>query len=313
MKRPGPELKMPDVKLPAFAVDVYDDLRDRRLLPLVALIVVAIAAVPFLLGGDAEAPVEVAPSDSGDGVVGGASGGASFAVVEATPGLRDYRKRLRRQDPTDPFDQQYAAPQGGGGSGGSGGGSTGGGSGGSAGSSGGGSGSSIPSGGSGSDSGGSSGGGSSGGSGDGGIRLIEFRFTVQVSHSEKTASGGQKMSEPQVRRRVPALTQLPGKKVPVVAVAGVNLHNGKVFFLVSDDVRSLDGDFTCKTRPPNGLCELLEIEPGFPLEAVYGQNKARYRFKVTKIEAVRAGKPGDGGSTESARDVEDGILQNFSK
>ena len=47
----GPELKMPDLKMPQFLVDLYWDLRDRRLLPLVGLVLVAIVAVPFLLGG----------------------------------------------------------------------------------------------------------------------------------------------------------------------------------------------------------------------------------------------------------------------
>lgn len=312
MKRVGPELKMPELKPPAFAVDVYDDLRDRRLLPLVALIVVAIAAVPFLLGSDAETPLEAQPPIAGDAVAGAASANASLAVVEATPGLRDYRKRLRGE-PSDPFRQQYAASPGGGEGGG---GSSGGGSGGS-GSSGGSSTDGASTGGGGS-TGGSGGGSSDGGSGaesgsDGEVRLIEFRYTVQVSHGEKAAGGGQKMSAPQVRRRVPVLTQLPGKKLPVVTVGGVNLHNGRVYFLVSDDVHSLDGDFSCQARTPHGLCELLEIEPGFPLEAVYGPEKVRYRFKVTKVDAVWAGKPGDGRSARRAHDVEYGLLQSFSK
>ena len=37
--------------MPPFLVDLYYDLRDRRLLPLLALVLVAIVAVPFLLGG----------------------------------------------------------------------------------------------------------------------------------------------------------------------------------------------------------------------------------------------------------------------
>jgi len=35
----GPELKMPELKMPPFLVDLYLDLRDRRLLPLVAFVV----------------------------------------------------------------------------------------------------------------------------------------------------------------------------------------------------------------------------------------------------------------------------------
>jgi hypothetical protein len=108
------------------------------------------------------------------------------------------------------------------------------------------------------------------------------------------------MSEPEVRHRVPSLTQLPSRKVSAVTVAGINLHNGKVWFLVSNEVKSLDGDFSCVTRTPAGLCELLEIEPGFPLELTYGPEKILYRVKVTKIDAVAAGKVGDGSRSTRA-------------
>jgi hypothetical protein len=309
MKRPkGPELKMPELKAPAFLADLYLDLRDRRLLPLIALVVVTIAATPFLLGRSSEteqppaaAGAIAAPRETSDRT-------SALTVVEATPGLRDYRKRLRGREPTDPFRQLggSGASQGGGGS--------------TATSSEsstsstttttesssvtsestGTSPSPVPSGSA------TTPPAKEGGSGGSGApRLIEFVFDVQISHSEKTADGGQKMSEPEVRRHVRTLDQLPGKKTPVVTVAGLNLHNGKVWFLVSDDVHSLDGDFTCVTRTPDGLCELLEIEPGFPLELVYGPGedgaeKVVYRIKVTKIDAVRAGKVGDGSRSSRA-------------
>ena len=44
------------MKLPPVLVDLYWDLWDRRLLPLIALVVVAIVAVPFLLSGGSEEP-----------------------------------------------------------------------------------------------------------------------------------------------------------------------------------------------------------------------------------------------------------------
>lgn len=295
-----PDLKMPDVKVPAFLSDLYYDLRDRRLLPLVALVAVAIAAVPFLLGGDSEETNMPAPRADATAPGSSPAKASQLTVVEATPGLRDYHQRLGDRSPTNPFKQRYTSLPGsaqlqsvettGGGGGGS---STG----------------TViestttapagPSAGSGTSGGadgGTSGGGGKGGGGE--TRLIEFVFDVQISHSQQTAGGGEKMSEPEVRRRVPTLAQLPGEKAPVVTVAGINLHNGKVWFLVSDDVSSLDGDFACVTRTPDGLCELVEIEPGFPLELVYaagdeGADKIRYRLKVTKIDAVWAGKVGD--------------------
>ena len=60
MKRIGPDLKMPELKVPPFFADLYYDLRKRGLLPIVGLILVAIVAVPFLLGGGSEEEEEPA-------------------------------------------------------------------------------------------------------------------------------------------------------------------------------------------------------------------------------------------------------------
>lgn len=326
----GPELKMPKlkrpslrrpnlkgsggkgpaIKPPAFLADFYYDLRDRRLLLPIALVIVAIAAVPFLLG-DSE-PVEPPPAVSAAPQT-GPPASASLAVVEAKPGLRDYRKRLDDRTATNPFKQRYTslpdsaqvestsvtsttvggepttsaeAPAASGMDGGS------------------------PPGGS---------GGSPPASGGGGApakpQLFEFVVDVQISHSETTADGRQKMGEPTVRRKVEPLTQLPGEKAPVVTAMGINLHTAKVMFLVSDDVKSLDGEFKCVGRTPAGVCELLELETGFPLELVYGPNEVRYRIKPTKIDVIRSGSIGDERSSKIADlEARRGFsLQHFSK
>lgn len=327
MKRlKGPELKMPELKTPDFLTDLYYDLRDRRLLPFVALALVAIAAVPFLLGGKSEE--ETVPDSDGALSALGAEKTSQLTVVEATPGLRDYRKRLGHRSSTDPFVQRYtglpaSAQIGGGGSGGEAsavtvtettatteatqvgeGGSRGSSDGGSGGSNGGGSGSS----GGGSQSGGSGGGAPPQPQGSGGLRIIEYVYDLQISHTEIGADGSRKMSEPEVRHHVKTLAQLPSPKVPVATIGGVNFHTGEIYFLVADEVQSLDGDFRCVTRAPGELCELLEIQPGFPLELTYGPNKILYRIKVTGIDAVWAGKPGDKRSTRASF-----VGQNFSK
>jgi hypothetical protein len=318
MKRMGPDLKMPDLKSikgfkpPAALADVYYDLRDRRLLPLVALVVVAIVAVPFLLGGDAESPESAPPPATGAVLEGDSPGATSLTVVEAAPGLRDYRKRLRGRTPTDPFKQRYTSvpeaaqlesslssspsPEAGlpvteekvtvdGGS------TT----------------IEVEPGGSGKPRGGDGSGGSGGppdsvskGSDDAGVRLIEFRIDIQVSRTEVAGDGSQRWTTPQLRRQVAALTQLPGRRATVATVGGVNLRNGKVFFLVSDDVDSLDGDFACKTRTAGNLCELLELEEGTPLELVYGPSDVRYRIKVIGVDAVWADETGAGRRSLSA-------------
>ncbi|HEX8690792.1 MAG TPA: hypothetical protein VF729_11170, partial [Solirubrobacterales bacterium] len=108
MKRlKGPELKMPDLKAPRFLADVYYDLRDRRLLPVVALVLVATAAVPFLLGDSEEAPPPMAVEEAAEAARLEIEDEPGLTVVEAKPGLRDYRKRLRKRTPTDPFKQRY--------------------------------------------------------------------------------------------------------------------------------------------------------------------------------------------------------------
>jgi len=108
MKRLGPELKMPDVKVPPFLADVYYDLRERRLLPLVALVVVAIAAVPFLLGSSEEPlPPDTTAESAAEAAEQEIADDSTLTVVEAHPGLRDYRERLRGRIPTDPFKQRY--------------------------------------------------------------------------------------------------------------------------------------------------------------------------------------------------------------
>jgi hypothetical protein len=91
--RSGPELRMPD-----FIVDLYADLRDRRLLPLVALLLVAIVAAPILIGGSKKK--DQAPAASAQSGV----KAASFSVVPAATELQEYKKRLAHRRSVNPFD-----------------------------------------------------------------------------------------------------------------------------------------------------------------------------------------------------------------
>jgi hypothetical protein len=304
MKRLGPELKMSELKTPDFLNDLYYDLRDRRLLPVVALVLVAIGAVPFLLGGKEEAFVP--PPSGALSALGSGEKTSKLTVVEATPGLREYRKRLAHRSPTDPFKQRYtglpaaaqvqsssSTSEGEGGAAttvtSSEGGTT-----------------EAPSQGGTSEGGTSGGSDTAGGTGSGGREsskpppLIQVVDDVQVSHMETTADGKQKMSEPEVRHDVRPFTPLPGEKTPVVTAMGASFHTGKAFFLVSNEVKSLNGDFNCVTRTPEGLCELLEIARGIQLEATYGPRKVLYRFKVIKFGIVRDGRAGDNRAPRTA-------------
>lgn len=290
MRKPGSNgSKVSAIQPPAFLADLYYDLRDRRLLLPIALVVVAIVAVPILLGDSEsiEPPPAVSPGP------GPATASASLAVVEAKPGLRDYRKRLADRTATDPFKQRYTGvpptarleetgpgPTGGGSSGtvtveessttvevdpGSGG-----------------------------DSPGRT---SPDGENDGGtVRQYELVIDVQIRRTEVKPDGEQVRGELEVRKDVPVLTQLPGKKTPVVTTFGANVETERLAFLVSRDVASISGEFACLTRA-NDICEVLEVELGALLEFVYEPSGAHYELKVTRVDVVPARKPGGASSS----------------
>jgi len=291
-KLKGPDLKTPSLRTPAFLNDLYYDLRDRRLLPIVALVIVAIAAVPFLLSDSEDMHV---PSSAGDLSALGSEKVSKLTVVEATPGLRDYRKRLADRSPTNPFKQRYtglpesAQVESSSGGEGSGGGSSltvtessteateaveGGGSGGSA-----------PSGG-------------SGPNGTGPTPKLEFVIDAQISHTEKAPDGSERMSEPEVRHDVPVLAQLPGEKTPVATLLGANVQKERLVFLVSHQVKGISGEYGCITR--GEVCELLEVGEGILLEFLYEPTGVRYAIKVTHAAVIPARKRQSRGSSRAA-------------
>lgn len=276
--------EMPDLKVPAAVADLYFDLRERRLLPLIALVILAIVTVPFLLGSD---PESVVPSPVMGDVAGDDAATTSFTVVEAKPGLRAPGKRLDARTPTNPFKQRYTSlpkeaqlestsTS-----------------------------SSTPGGGSGEvivgeeevveetvtppeDDGGT-----------GPTPRLELVIDVQITRTEKTADGGEKTGELEVRRNVPVLAQLPGKKTPVVTAMGANLQKERLIFLVSHEVEAVVGEFSCITRSGE-ICELLEVAPGMLLEYIYEPSGARYAIKVTDARVIRARKRGEARSSRAA-------------
>jgi hypothetical protein len=93
----------PELHAPKFLTDLYADLRDRRLLPLVVLLVAAMIAAPILLPGvGSHEEEEAAPVVSVSGGESEASD-ATLTVVPAESGLRDYKKRLAHRAPLNPF------------------------------------------------------------------------------------------------------------------------------------------------------------------------------------------------------------------
>lgn len=291
MKRPkGPQAKMPALKPPAVVADLYYDLRDRRLLPLIALVAVAIVATPFLLGQDSEV-TEPPPVPAAIQALKEAGGErtATLTVVEAKPGLRDYRKRLRGREPLDPF-RSFGKPSLKGAQLGSG---KEGGSASSASStststtvketttktsttdetsSGGGSApASLPSSG-------------TGGSGKSHVTFYTFAIDVKIV---KSVDG--EPQEPVVRKRVMSQTPLPGEKDQVVTYMGpARTEDGKatgnVLLLASDRVTEIAGDAKCLSGEE--VCQLLEVESGFPVVFAVGAGGVKYTINVLKLDLV---------------------------
>ncbi len=300
MKRlKGPELKLPELKVPSPLRDLYLDLKDRRLLPLVGLILVAIVATPFLLGGGGDELPEPAPAPS----AGGSPQEASLTVVPAEPGLREPSKRLAGRPSKNPFKPHYTAPVLNPGSAPVGEPSSGG------------SGSSAPvesgSGGGGSAAGGStppapapgpapsesggSGGSHSGGSGGHstesevpkGGALYTLAVTVQVTRIETKPDGSRDKKGPTVYKEVLAPAPLPGKKTPVITYLGMGSKHHEPMFLVSNEVSSIFGEANCVSG--TGSCQLLVLEEGFPVTFVYGDNDVRYKINLLEAKPVLNG------------------------
>jgi len=99
LKRPELGRGGPDVRVPDFISDLYYDLRDRRLLPLVALLIVAIVAAPILIGGSKNKS-QPAPNIT---MAKGPGTNASFSVVPAEEELQEYKKRLAHRRAVNPF------------------------------------------------------------------------------------------------------------------------------------------------------------------------------------------------------------------
>ncbi len=297
----GPELKMADLKVPEPLVDLYWDLRDRHLLPLVVLAIIAIVAVPFLIGGGSKQappphPARLGPPPSPE------PAGSKLAVVEAKPGLRDYRKRLRRNKPTDPFKQRYTSPVLAGTKLGSG--------------------STTPSTTSSTTSGGGStttvtqtkhtngttttevtteGGPETGGAGSPGhLTLFTFATDIKITKTTTDADGAKTEEPAVVRHRVIPPAPLPSEKTPLVAYMGITATTRQPYFLLSESVTGVFGDGKCIAGIAR--CELLELEPGIPETFVIGDGHTRYKINVLKVEPVTTGK-------SQFR----GAAQNFSK
>jgi hypothetical protein len=297
-----PELKLSELKVPPAVRDVYQDLRDRRLLPLAGLVLVAIIAVPLLLADGAPSeppPLPPAPEAAVDA--------GQLEVVKSAPGLRIPSKRLKARQATDPFRQHFTGaavssesvttasnPATSSVSSGESSGSS---------ESSGGSGAvatqpptvTEPRHGAGSAAGGSPSKGGSGGpepgppAGQDGIVYYTFAADLTITKTETTPDGKKVTGEPESRHGVLPSTVLPGGKRQVVTYMGISPKTQKPLVLVSTDVTGVFGDGKCAAGSDS--CQLLEMKLTFPETFVYGEHGVRYKINILNVRPVRTDDP----------------------
>jgi hypothetical protein len=265
----GPDIKLSELRMPQFLVDLYYDLHDRHLLPVVGLLLVGIVAVPLLLGGSSESTEDPAASAS---TVPPTARTSSLVVTKEAADLRDYKRRLDHLTAEDPFVQKYS---GGGGEGGdsseetevtvSGGEE---------------SSATVESGSPQSES--TESGGSPATGSPSQPEIVYFTYALDVRVVPVSVDGKPSKGEPYVRQNLPPLTMLPSRDVPALTYMGPSKDGKKALMLVSSDVTSIFGDSACIVG--SQTCQLLALEPGLPETVVFGPNAKTYRIELRKIE-----------------------------
>jgi hypothetical protein len=300
----GPELKLSELKVPDFLYDLFYDLKERHLLPLVALLLVAIVAAPIYVKSSSKSEPEAAavPNPAATASSAASSGGdEALVVARSVPGLRNYRRRLARDRALDPFEEkggEATASEEAAGEGGS-------------------TGeepssatvapveatvigeesspapaetpvpvesSGVPAEPTG-----------SGGSGSKAVtRYASDAIDVRiVSVPAGSADAKSKTTKPkpkaQVRRNLPELTMLPARATPAATFMGTSSNGKKALLLISSDVESIFGEANCVIGSQS--CQLLALEPGMPETFVYGPQERTYRIELLKIHQTLGAKP----------------------
>jgi hypothetical protein len=253
------------LRLPPVLSNLFRDLRDRRLLPLAAVLGVAILAVPFAFSKSESPPPAPSPAPQAG------ANGSTFAVVADDPGLRDYQRRLAGDSPKNPFTQQFAPSDDGSGGSTTGGSTTGGEQGGS---------------------GESTGGGETTSGGEGGQPTTPEQGSEPVSPDD----GGEPEpayvvhlhigpSDDMQPREVSEPTPLPSLDNPVIVFRHLGSEGHGAIFRVGESVSAIYGDAKCLKGTDR--CELVEVDPGSPVMFVYGDPERSLMLKIDRIEHNR--------------------------
>lgn len=94
------KFELPKATVPKPLRDVYRELRGQHLLPLVALLVASLIAIPLLLKESTDTKSPAAPATASGTP---SAAGSTLTATTWHPGLRKYQDRLSHRNPKDPF------------------------------------------------------------------------------------------------------------------------------------------------------------------------------------------------------------------
>jgi hypothetical protein len=237
------------------------DLRERRLLPIIALLLVCLIAVPFLLGGGGEDASTPPPPTASTGEP--LPGIEARPVVIASPAeLRSYKERLAQFRSRNPFHQNLPEPI------------------------------TAPGSGNGADSASTSTDTNFGGTSsestttptpsspttvpptgtdnsNNGV-LIDMRIDVKAGRAGHLKT----------IKNVKQLDYLPDPQHPVTVFAGAAFNKSSASFIVSPGIEATDGDGNCAPSPDN--CQFLQLKPGQQQHFVYRAED--YTLKLIEVK-----------------------------
>lgn len=238
------------------------DLRERRLLPIIALLVVCLIAVPFLLGGGGEEAVPPPPSATAGEPLPGIE---TRPVVVATPAeLRSYKKRLASFRSRNPFHQNLPKPP------------------------------PDNTGDSGTEDPGTGIPGIDTGSSDSGLTPsspTSPSSPTTIPPADEGTSGGElitiridvkagRAGNLKTIKNVKALDYLPDPQHPVVQYVGGEFNLSGAAFVVSPGIEATDGDGKCSPSPDN--CQFLLMRPGDEQSFIYRAEDYKLRLLEVK-------------------------------
>jgi hypothetical protein len=251
---------MNSIQSPQILTDLYRDLRDRRLLPLVVVLVMGMIIVPITLSKPASPP----PPTPLPPVNTAANPNApTEPITISNPGVRDYKKRLSGDISKDPFVQEFVIPAAPSvtdtGSGGGGAASTGAGAG---------------------TTGSPTTGTTTGGGSQPTTQSKYYYYRLKV----RTGPVGKELK---LHESVGPLDPLPSEKVPAAQFLGVNTDAGfnakTAVFMVNFAVSNVAGQGHCTYA--GTYCQLLTLKPG-EHEDLTWSNGVVYRIQLVNFDLV---------------------------